>query len=77
MPNRDSASKPSPSPGEPVRNDIRNDRTCALCGEPVARGEVVQAIAPEEGMSRSGVSHLRCFHERAMVDRAMRAAERH
>jgi hypothetical protein len=44
---------------------------CALCGEPIMAGQTVQMMVADEDGGRFRRTHLRCFHERAMTNRAM------
>lgn len=48
---------------------------CALCGEPIFMGQTVQAMAPERDGGPIRRAHVRCFHERAIMSRAMQRSQ--
>lgn len=59
------------SDAEPSRNDSVTSDQCGLCGEPIKRGQVVQAVMGKDESSPMGKAHLRCWSERELVKRAM------
>lgn len=72
MAKREAPSEQSSTPPEPSRNDGITIGACALCGKGYGQGDVVQAMAPEKDGGPIRRVHMRCFHERVIMERAMR-----
>lgn len=76
MAKREAPSKQTSNPDQPSSNDSVTTDTCDLCGKSYGPGDVMQAMAPaNEGGSVRRV-HMRCFHERVILERAMSSAQR-
>lgn len=67
-------SEDASSADEPSRNDGVTMPLCGLCGEPIERGNVAQAMVDLASGGVTVRAHLRCYREREIMRRVMRPA---